>query len=108
LERHGYRVLGFGDAVAALEYGRSHRAAFDGLVTDLVLPGLNGVTLAHRIADLVPGLRVLYLSGLEQSPSQAEPCVDRIVKPFGGCDLADAVGRLFGRDGRWDPRQVVA
>jgi PAS domain S-box-containing protein len=107
-ERHGYRVLGFGDAVAALEYGRSHRATFDALVTDLVMRGINGVTLAHRIADLVPGLRVLYMSGLEQSESPAEPHAQRIARPFGGCDLADAVGRLFGRDGRRDPLQVVA
>ena len=108
LERHGYRVLSFGDAAAALDYGRSHRTAFDALVTDLVTPGFSGVTLAHRIADLVPGLRVLYMSGHEQSDPQAEFRVHCIAKPFGGCDLAHAVGRLFDRDSRRDPLQVVA
>ena len=108
LERHGYRVLGFGDPAAALKYGRLKRASFDALVTDFVMPGLNGVTLARRIADAVPGLPVLYMSGSDVSEPQAGLPMNYIVKPFGGCDLAEAVGRLFRRGSTRHPVQVVA
>jgi len=64
LETRGYRVLEARHANEALETARAHPGAIDLLVTDLVLPGLDGRNLARRIDTLRSELRgVVYISG---------------------------------------------
>jgi len=66
------------------------------------------VAMARRVTEIVPGLPVLYISGCSPDEFQrelGEPC---IAKPFSGCELADAVGRLFGRGAAGHTGQVVA
>lgn len=62
LERSGHRVLEAPDAESAIEViGRGE--PIDLLITDVVLPGMNGRELAELLARRRPGLRVLYTSG---------------------------------------------
>ncbi|MGE0453208.1 MAG: PAS domain S-box protein [Vicinamibacteria bacterium] len=63
LERDGYAVLDAPSAFAALELARLHPARIHLLLTDVVLPGMNGRALADQLAKLFPDVRVLYVSG---------------------------------------------
>ncbi len=63
LQLLGYRVLVARDGEAALEVARGHRRRLDLLVTDVVMPRLDGCDLARRLTAERPGLRVLYMSG---------------------------------------------
>lgn len=63
LQLQGYHVLVAGDGEAALETARRHSGRLDLLVTDIVMPRLDGCDLARRLVAERPGLRVLYMSG---------------------------------------------
>jgi len=63
LAGYGYCVLTASDGPGALEVLRGHGRPVDLLITDLVLPGMDGGELARRVAGQCPGLRVLYMSG---------------------------------------------
>jgi DNA-binding NtrC family response regulator len=95
LEDHGYRVLDFGDPVAALEASTSDPTGFDALITDVVMPTMSGPDLAGRIATLRPDVPVLFMSGYEAGALPVGAPVP-LAKPFGADDLAAAVGVMFG------------
>jgi CheY-like chemotaxis protein len=59
----GYRVLVAPHGEAALEVARRHRGRLDLLITDIVMPRMDGYDLARRLGVERPGLRVLYMSG---------------------------------------------
>ena len=63
LESHGYRVLEAGAAAAALELSERHVGPNNVLLTDVVMPGMSGRELAHRLLQGRGTLRVLYMSG---------------------------------------------
>jgi PAS domain S-box-containing protein len=63
LNGHGYLVLEAESGAEALEMCRRHEGPVDVLVTDVVMPGMNGSELASRIANIVPDAAVLFISG---------------------------------------------
>ena len=63
LERHGYTVIDAPSANEALSRVKRHDGALDLLVTDVVLPGMDGPTLADQLRDEHPDLRVVYITG---------------------------------------------
>jgi two-component system cell cycle sensor histidine kinase/response regulator CckA len=63
LQLLGYRVLVAADGEAAIAAARRHRGQLDLLVTDVVMPRLDGCELARRLSTERPGIRVLYMSG---------------------------------------------
>ncbi|MEW6364693.1 MAG: CHASE domain-containing protein [Acidobacteriota bacterium] len=63
LDARGYTVISAGGAQAALDLLASQSRAVNLLLTDLVMPGMNGVDLAARVRALRPGIRILYMSG---------------------------------------------
>ncbi|MEZ5419881.1 MAG: PAS domain S-box protein [Vicinamibacterales bacterium] len=63
LAARGYTVLEASSGEDALERFGSAMASVDLLVTDVVMPGINGRVLAERLSTLKPGLKVLYISG---------------------------------------------
>jgi PAS domain S-box-containing protein len=63
LERQGYRVLEADGAPAALDVLSQHPAAIHLLLTDVVMPGMNGRELAERVTGVRPSTRVLFMSG---------------------------------------------
>lgn len=62
----GYRVLTATSGAEALEIVKKHRGDISLLITDVVMPGMNGRELYDHIAALVPALRVLYMSGYSE------------------------------------------
>lgn len=63
LESRGYRVLAAADASEALTVAEKHRDTIHILVTDVIMPGLNGNQLAEKLTKSRPEMRVLYISG---------------------------------------------
>ena len=67
LNRRGYTVLTASSGEEALRVARDHPGAIDILITDMVMPGMNGVRLVERVTELRPGIKVLYTSGYTDS-----------------------------------------
>jgi len=63
LRRHGYTVIDAANGAEALVVARNHDGRIDLLVTDVVMPGLSGRTLAAKFVEQQPAARVLYMSG---------------------------------------------
>jgi two-component system cell cycle sensor histidine kinase/response regulator CckA len=67
LESNGFRVLSAPNGEAALEIAARHSGLFDLLLTDVVMPGMNGRVLAEQLSRRQPGLKVLFMSGYTDS-----------------------------------------
>jgi two-component system, cell cycle sensor histidine kinase and response regulator CckA len=63
LSRLGYRVFAFSDGAAALAAAEAFSGAIHLLLTDVVMPGMNGRELALRLAEVRPEARTLFASG---------------------------------------------
>ena len=63
LRRSGYQVLEARDGGQALQICREHRDDIHLVLTDLVMPGINGRDLVLRLASLRPGIKVVFMSG---------------------------------------------
>lgn len=87
----GYAVLSAASAEEALELVSDSAPTLDLLLTDVVLPNLNGVDLADRLRAARPELRVVYSSGYAtgEGPQAGRIAKDAIVlpKPYGVQDL---------------------
>jgi len=67
LESNGFRVMSAANGEAALEIASRHSGIFDLLLTDVVMPGMNGRVLAEKLSLRQPGLKVLFMSGYTDS-----------------------------------------
>jgi len=63
LESLGYRVLAADSPEHALQLAGEHAGKIDVLLTDVVMPGMNGKDLAEKLTTLYPGLKHLFMSG---------------------------------------------
>jgi CheY-like chemotaxis protein len=95
LERLRYRVLPATTPGEALALAERHRGEIDLLLTDVVMPEMNGRQLAERLRILLPRLPCLYMSGYTADviahQGVVEPDVHFVQKPFTAPDLARAV-----------------
>ena len=66
LRRDGYTVLSAGNAHEALSLRDRHPRSIDLLLTDLMMPGMNGIELARRLMPLHPGMKVILMSGYSE------------------------------------------
>jgi PAS domain S-box-containing protein len=100
LREHGYKVLEAGGSGDALQIAGEHRAGIDVLLTDVVMPEASGPKLAADLAVIIPGLRVLYMSGyagvLLEKGVTLGPFTGYIEKPFSPAVLAARVTELLG------------
>jgi two-component system cell cycle sensor histidine kinase/response regulator CckA len=107
LRRLGYAVLPALTPAAALELAGRHAAEIDLLITDVVMPGMDGPELATRMREQVPGLPILFISGYTAQSfatghDHFEGC-RFLPKPFSASDLAAKVRELLREHGRARP-----
>jgi two-component system cell cycle response regulator CpdR len=99
LERAGFQVILCADGEQALAVLRDPAQTIDLLVTDVLMPGVNGLHVARQAACLRPGLKVLLVSGcahldlLEMEPG---PLPDYLAKPFLPQALVAKVHEVLG------------
>jgi signal transduction histidine kinase/ActR/RegA family two-component response regulator len=100
LERAGYAVTACANAGEALDRFRADPGAWDGVVTDLAMPGQSGLEMARELLRIRPDLGILLCSGnlSEADLQEARSTGVRQVlpKPYAVEDLLPAVGRLVG------------
>ncbi len=103
LEATGYTVRSAGNPAEALAWAESSSEPLDLLVTDVVMPGMGGRDLAHRLAVLRPGLRVLFVSGFAADtltrPGEIGPGRRFLSKPFSGASLLKGVAEALAWPG---------
>ena len=87
---------------AALKLAKQHTGPIDLLMTDVVMPEMNGRDLAERLKALHPGLKVLFMSGYTANVIAHRGILDKgvcfIQKPFNKRDLAKKVRGALGND----------
>ena len=81
----GYQVLEAANAQEAMAIGAEYAGAIHLLLTDMVMPGMNGRKLAESLRDLHPEAKVLLVSGYSESLVSADPLdkgIRYLQKPF--------------------------
>jgi signal transduction histidine kinase len=90
LGHHVEEAAGGAEALARLEGG----LAVDAVITDYMMPGMDGGALSRRIAEIRPGLPVLLITGYT-GPTHDVLHLPRLAKPFGQAEIAEALAGLF-------------
>ena len=95
LAKLGFTVLAAATPLAALQVFQKNPDAFRLLVTDIVMPGMNGRELHECLAEVRPGLRAVFMSGYAEQgvvdPVNLGPGLAFVPKPFNRADLERAL-----------------
>ena len=96
LERTGYHVVAVDNGASALPLLQSE--PFDLLLTDIVMPEMDGIELAQKAAEIAPDIRVMFITGFAAVALKAgrkTPDAKVLSKPFHLRDLVAEVERMF-------------
>lgn len=96
LTNAGYDVVSVDRGTAALPYLENEH--FDLLLSDIVMPEMDGIELAQRCAELAPRTRVMFITGfaaVSLKASREQPHAKMLSKPFHLRDLVLEVERIF-------------
>jgi two-component system cell cycle sensor histidine kinase/response regulator CckA len=93
LKGYNYRILIAADGEEAIRIAREHEGPIDLMLTDVVMPGMNGQEIEKRLRTLRPDIKVLYMSGYTDNTIVDHGVLDKgkafLQKPF----TVDALGR---------------
>src|SRR5947208_1912477 len=67
LEKQGYKVIEAADGAVAMQIAVAHEGVIHLLLTDVIMPGMNGRELAQRVSEIRPNVKVLYMSGYTEN-----------------------------------------
>ena len=99
LEPLGYSVLEAGTPSRAMELADAASGSVDLLITDVVMPEMNGRDLADRLKALYPGLKVLFMSGYTANVIAHHGVLDKKIhflqKPFSRQELATKIRKTL-------------
>jgi len=97
LERAGYKVTDFDNGASA--YERLQEEPFSLLLTDIVMPEMDGIELARRATEIDPDLKVMFITGFAAVALSADtkaPHDSRVLsKPFHLRQLVDEVQKML-------------
>ena len=100
LETLGYNVLSARSADQALQLTKGYTGKIDLLLTDVIMPDMNGKELSERIIAVKPGLKCLYMSGYTADVIAHQGILDKgvqfISKPFSLKELAAKIREAVG------------
>jgi PAS domain S-box-containing protein len=99
LEKQGYRVIEAADGAVAMQIAVAHEGVIHLLLTDVIMPGMNGRELAQRISEIRPNVKILYMSGYTENVIGHNGTLDAGVrllqKPFNLRDLKSKVREVI-------------
>ena len=97
LEKAGHQVTSFGEGASAFE--EIKQTTFDLLLTDIVMPEMDGIELARRASELDPALKIMFITGFAavalHPDSKAPKDAKVLSKPFHLRDLVAEVERMM-------------
>lgn len=99
LERHGYKVLPAATPGEAIRLAQEHTGDLHLLLTDVIMPEMNGRDLSRSLLSLYPKLKILFMSGYTANVIAHQGVLDEgvhfIQKPFSTNDLATKVREVL-------------
>ena len=97
LENAGYEVVSFDNGLSA--YHRLREEPFELLLTDIVMPEMDGIELARRAAELDPDIKIMFITGFAAvalKPEAGTPKDAKVLsKPFHLRDLVNEVQKML-------------
>ena len=97
LENAGFQVSSHDNGLSA--YQRLREEPFEMLLTDIVMPEMDGIELARRASELDPDIKIMFITGFAavalNPDSQAPKDAKVLSKPFHLKDLVNEVEKLF-------------
>ena len=97
LENAGYEVTDYDNGMSA--YRRLREEPFELLLTDIVMPEMDGIELARRASELDPDIKIMFITGFAavalNPDSQAPRDAKVLSKPFHLRDLVDEVDKMM-------------
>ena len=97
LERAGYQVSDFDNGASA--YERLREEPFSLLLTDIVMPEMDGIELARRAAELDPDIKIMFITGFAavalNSDSEAPKNAKVLAKPVHLRELVSEVNKML-------------
>jgi len=99
LEKQGYKVIEAADGAVAMQIAVAHESVIHLLLTDVIMPGMNGRELAQRISEIRPNVKILYMSGYTENVighnGMLDAGVNLLQKPFNLRDLRSKVREVL-------------
>ncbi len=98
LTRQGYSVVCAVDGEDGLDCLREAEHPFDLIVTDVMMPNMDGPTMAQRIRQALPDVPILFMSGYAQEQLRKSIALDNVAflpKPFSVQQIAERVGTIL-------------
>jgi len=99
LERKGYTVLSADRPAEAIKKAKNYSGVIDLLMTDVVMPEMNGRDLAEQITTLYPNIQLLFMSGYTANVIAQQGFLDEdlgfIQKPFSTTDLGEKLHEVL-------------
>ncbi len=97
LQQAGYEVISYDNGLSA--YQRLREEPFELLLTDIVMPEMDGIELARRAAELDPDIKIMFITGFAAvalNPDSAAPKHAKVLsKPFHLRDLVNEVQKVL-------------
>jgi len=102
LRRFGYEVLEAGDGPEALKICSQRDVKIDLMLTDVIMPRMNGKVLAERVTRIRPGIKIIFMSGYMENVIAHHGVLDAgvalLTKPFSLEGLAQKVREVLGHE----------
>ncbi|MBN1568045.1 MAG: PAS domain S-box protein [Acidobacteria bacterium] len=99
LKRLGYNILDAADGPQAIAIAEKYEDTIHLLMTDVVMPGMNGFQLAEHLIRIHPGMKILYTSGYTDDAAGSQRIIEDdlnfIAKPYSLQDLAQRIRELL-------------
>ncbi|WOK36353.1 cell cycle two-component system response regulator CpdR [Sphingomonas sp. C3-2] len=99
LEKAGYGVTAVDRGTAAIPFLETE--SFDLLLTDIVMPEMDGIELAQKAGIIAPAMRIMFITGFAAvtlKAGKAVPHAKVLSKPFHLRELVSEVERMFASD----------
>jgi CheY-like chemotaxis protein len=95
----GYKIMTADSGEHALTLYKNHKGPIDLLITDVIAPGMSGPMLADKLTELQPDLKVLYISGYDNTHVVQKYVVEKghalLTKPFTLEEMQNKVRELL-------------
>jgi hypothetical protein len=102
LTRNGYTVVTASSGAQAVQIATAHVGPIDLVLTDVIMPTMQGPTVAKEVKKLRPSIRVLFMSGHAKPVLEAEEVLGTefllVEKPFDQAKLLEKVRQVLDRD----------